>query len=200
MRYGMAIDLDRCIRCRTCYVICKVMHDIPNQFEARKKYTRLRFIEPEIGTYPNVHRHFLPIHCMQCDNPACVAVCPSNALTIDDNNLIRFDRTKCIGCGACVEACPYNARYLNEEKGIADGCDFCADRVAEGKQPWCVERCIGNAIVFGDLDDPDSEVSKTIRNTQGEPLSPEFGTKPKIFYGNMNGLSKISGLGAMKHG
>jgi len=176
------------------------MHDIPNQFEAGKKYTRLRFIEPEIGTYPNVHRHFLPIHCMQCDNPACVAVCPSNALTIDDNNLIRFDRTKCIGCGACVEACPYNARYLNEEKGIADGCDFCADRVAEGKQPWCVERCIGNAIVFGDLDDPDSEVSKTIRNTQGEPLSPEFGTKPKIFYGNMNGLSKISGLGAMKHG
>ena len=199
-RYGMAIDLDKCVRCRTCFVVCKVMHDIPNQFESGNRYTRFRFIEPEIGAYPNVRRHFLPVHCMQCEKPACVAVCPEKALIRQENGLIAYDPEKCIGCEACVEACPYNARYINEQKGVANGCDFCADRIAAGKDPWCVERCIGQAIVFGDLDDQHSPVSEMIRQTKAEPLSPDFGTRPKVFYGNMNGLSKIPGIGGFKHG
>lgn len=199
-KYGMTIDLDKCIRCRTCFVVCKVMHNIPNQFDSGERYTRLRFIEPEIGKYPNVRRHFLPVHCMQCENAPCVSVCPVKALQRREDGFISFDPKKCIGCEECVEACPYHARYINEESGIADGCDFCAERHAEGKVPYCVERCMGNAIVFGDLDDPKSDISKAILETNAKPLSPEFGTSPKVFYGNMNGLSKLKGLGGFRHG
>ncbi|MDD2389904.1 MAG: 4Fe-4S dicluster domain-containing protein [Desulfobacterales bacterium] len=181
-RYGMLIDLNKCVRCRTCYVVCKVMHDIPNQFESGKRYARLKFVEPEVGKYPEVKRHFLPYHCMQCDNPACMEVCPENAIFRTKEGLISFDPAKCIGCEACVEACPYNARYLNEETGTVDACDLCADRIAEGKLPWCAERCIGHAMMVGDLDDPNSDISKDIKRTNAKPLASHFGTRPKVYY------------------
>lgn len=191
-RYGMLIDLSQCVRCRTCYVVCKVMHNIPNQFESGQSYARLNFIEPEVGKYPDVRRHFLPFHCMQCDDPACIKVCPQDAISRREDGIIITDTDKCIGCEACVEACPYHARYLNEETGTVDACNFCVERVDEGLQPWCVERCIGHAMIFGDLDDPASEVSKGIKRTQAKPLSPESGTRPKVYYASLDVKPEIT--------
>ncbi len=185
-RYGMLIDLSQCVRCRTCYVVCKVMHHIPNQFESGQSYARLNFIEPEVGKYPDVRRHFLPFHCMQCDDPACIKVCPEDAIFRREDGIIITDTDKCIGCEACVEACPYRARYLNEDTGTVDACNFCAERIDAGLEPWCVERCIGHAMIFGDLDDPASEVSKAIKRTQAKPLSPEAGTHPKVYYASLD--------------
>ena len=184
-RYGMMIDLDKCVRCRTCYVICKVMHEIPTQFESGVGYTRIRLMEPEVGAYPEVKRHFVPFHCMQCDKPVCVEVCPVGASFVREDGIVTFDTQKCIGCEECVEACPYHARYINEDTGKVDGCNMCADRVDEGQTPWCVERCVGSAMIFGDLDDPQSEVSKAIKKHNAQQISPGFGTKPKIFYANL---------------
>ncbi|BBO93106.1 4Fe-4S dicluster domain-containing protein [Desulfosarcina ovata] len=184
-RYAMMIDLDRCVRCRTCYVVCKIMHDIPNQFECGRSYTRIRLMEPEIGEYPDVRRYFVPYHCMQCENPACVAACEVEASFIREDGIVAFDPEKCIGCEACVDACPYHARYINEETGKVDGCDMCAERIDAGQGPWCVERCIGSAMIFGDLDDPASDIVKAIRESGAKPLSGHFGTQPKVFYANL---------------
>ena len=190
-KYGMFIDLDKCVRCRTCYVVCKVMHNIPNQFESGERYSRMKFVEPEIGSYPDVRRHFIPYHCMQCEKPACVEMCPTGAAMRREDGIVTIDRDKCIGCEACVEACPYNARYLNKKTGKVDGCDMCTERLAEGKQPWCVERCIGSAMIMGDLDDPASEIARAIKETKAKPLSPKFGTGPKVYYANLRIIPKV---------
>jgi DMSO reductase iron-sulfur subunit len=183
-RYGMLIDLNKCIRCRTCYVACKVLHNIPNEFESGHKYSRIKLVEPEVGKYPAVRRYFLPVHCMHCDDAPCVKVCPTGASYKREDGVVAFDPNKCIGCKYCILACPYEARYYNHDTGMADKCDFCRDRVDQGLQPICVEKCIGGAIVFGDLDDPASEVNQLI--SQGATvLSSQLGTKPKVYYSNV---------------
>lgn len=184
-RYGLAVDLKKCVRCRTCYIVCKVLHNIPNQFEIGRKYTRVKLVEPEVGSYPAVRRFFFPSHCMHCDDAPCVTVCPTGASFRREDGVISFDPKKCIGCKYCIVACPYQARYFNHETGIVDKCDFCEDRISQGKKPYCVEKCVGNAITFGDLDDPNSEVSRMITESGAIALSPQLGTKPKVFYGNL---------------
>lgn len=184
-RYGMVIDLKKCVRCRTCYVTCKIFHNIPNEFDSGHAYSRIKLVEPEVGKYPSVHRFFMPVHCMHCDEAPCVNVCPTGASYLGDNGIVHFDTDKCIGCKYCILACPYQARYFNYETGMADKCDFCADRLEAGLQPYCVEKCIGNAIVIGDLDDPNSEVSQIIKTEGALPLSQHLGTKPKVYYCNI---------------
>jgi len=181
-QYGMLIDLDKCVRCRTCYVICKIMHNIPNQFESGSKYTRLRFIEIEAGKYPSVRRYFIPSHCMHCEDAPCVAGCPTGASYRREDGIIVFDERKCIGCKYCVVVCPYQARYFNKEKGVVDKCNLCVERIDSGLKPYCVERCIGDAITYGDLGDPNSEISKLIASKGALTLSPQLGTKPKVYY------------------
>jgi molybdopterin-containing oxidoreductase family iron-sulfur binding subunit len=202
-RYGMVIDLKRCYGCYACSMACKVKnHTPPGVFWAR-------VLKGEEGTFPNTIRQALPVLCMQCDDPSCVEVCPTGATFMQEDGIVVVDKDTCMGCKSCLMACPYGARYSveswesyfpdglplseyeefakqkwEEESGcdVATKCDFCKDRIPNGKDPACVEACPANARVFGDLDDPDSEASILIRRHRGQPLNPELGNNPKVYY------------------
>jgi phenylacetyl-CoA:acceptor oxidoreductase subunit 1 len=202
-RYGMVIDLNRCYGCYACAMACKVANRTPpGVFWAR-------VLRGEMGVFPNSVRQALPVLCNQCEEPDCMKVCPTGATYQTDDGIVRVDKNKCIGCSYCVMGCPYGARYkVNEWKsyfpegipltpyeehtkqffeqksgfGVSTKCDFCIDRRAEGKEPACVQACSANARVFGDLDDPESEISYLIKTKRGFVLRPEVGTEPKVYY------------------
>lgn len=202
-RYGMVIDLKRCYGCYACAMACKAKNRTPpGVFWAR-------VLKGETGKFPSVVRQALPVLCMQCEEPSCLDVCPTGATQIADGGIVIVDKDKCIGCGYCKMACPYGARYMVEEwesyfpdgvprseyedyvrkefeekcgVGIMTKCDFCMDRLSEGKLPACVNACPANARTFGDLDDPLSEVSMLIKKGRGTVLQPELGNEPKVYY------------------
>jgi tetrathionate reductase subunit B len=175
--YGMLIDLRKCVGCHACSVACKAEFDVP------LGVTRSWVEYVEKGTYPDARRSFLPRLCNQCSKPQCVSVCPTGATwKRAEDGIVVVDPDICIGCKYCIQACPYDARFLNPVTGNADKCDFCLHRVSQGLEPSCVNTCIGRARVFGDLNDPESEISKTIASNPVTVLRPEMGTEPNVFY------------------
>ncbi len=159
-RYGFAIDVSRCIDCRACLVACNVENQVG------MKYTRIWVRDLGVkGDYPHLERTFVPYNCMHCGNPPCTQVCVSGATYKDaDTGLVLVDQEACIGCGYCVDACPYSARYLDRERGVVDKCTGCIQRLQVNQQPACVATCVGQARMFGDLNDPNSEVSLALKN------------------------------------
>ncbi len=184
VRYGMVIDLKRCVRCRTCYVACKVISKIPTQFDTGHKYHRLWYEEWEEGEYPVVTRFFLPMQCMQCEDAPCIEACGKEAIYIEEDGVVVINTEKCADCENkdCIPSCPYNALYLNYERDVVDKCDFCSERVKNGLLPYCVEMCPAEARFFGDLENPESRVSRIIAQRKAKHLLPELGTKPKVYY------------------
>ena len=203
MRYGMVIDLKRCSGCKTCSVVCKVANNIPNDIIWNRVLTEVcDVVDGALGTYPNVTRTFLPVACQHCENPACVKVCPVGATYKDpETGVVRQDYDKCIGCRMCMAACPYNARSFNWEepvrdvdfnygdaevpvrpRGVAEKCTLCRERTDRGEEPMCVVCCPAHARIFGDLDDPDSEISQTILNRKAWTLLEGQGTRPSVHY------------------
>ncbi|MDP2646105.1 MAG: 4Fe-4S dicluster domain-containing protein [Desulfobacterales bacterium] len=197
MKYGMAIDLKRCIGCHACTIACKAENGI------RPGIFWNRVFDEEYGKYPMVRRRFFPRPCMHCDEAPCVAVCPSGASYKRADGIVMVDPGKCLGCGYCVVACPYGARsynrkdghyfphgptpyekvsYAKHEVGTVEKCTFCAHKVDKGEEPACVTTCPPRARIFGNLEDPDSEVSRVIRARQGRPLWPEMDTRPCVYY------------------
>lgn len=176
VRYGMAIDLRKCMGCNTCSVSCKVENDVPPGVSR----SWVKVIEK--GTYPNVRRSFLPALCNNCENPICLQNCPVNATWQRDDGIVMIDPHRCIGCKYCIASCPYNVRHVNPIKKIVQKCTFCHHRVDAGLQPACVESCPPGARVFGDLNDPGSEISKLLAENATQVLKPEMGTEPRVFY------------------
>lgn len=175
-RFGMLIDTRRCVGCFACRVACERM----NGLDATTPL--IRFEEAETGAYPDVSVTTVPIQCMQCDDAPCVEVCPTGATYIDDNGIVRIDHEKCIGCQQCMSACPYGARVYNEAANVVDKCRMCAAEVGEGEPNCsCVAACLTGARMVGDLDDPDSEISKAILELGAAPLMDGV-TQAKIFY------------------
>lgn len=176
MQYGFVIDQETCIGCHACTTACKAENGVPlGSFRTWVKYV-------EKGTYPQVKRHFLVQRCNQCAKPPCVDICPVGALSKGANGIVDVDRELCIGCRACMQACPYDALYLNEDLGAVEKCHFCAHRVEVGLAPACVNVCPVGAIIPGDFDDPDSRVS-LIRSAQLlTARRTEQGTGPNVFY------------------
>ena len=148
MRKGLLINLDRCSGCDSCIVACKLENDLPlGHF-----YNKVIAVGPT-GTFPNVEKYWLPSQCQQCENPACVHVCPTAASYRDpETGMVLIDKEKCIGCQFCVMACPYGVRYLNEEEGVVEKCTLCEQITAQGGLPQCVIQCGGRARFFGDLE------------------------------------------------
>lgn len=175
--YGMLIDVRRCIGCHACSVACKAEFDVP------LGVTRSWVEYVEKGEFPNVGRSFLPRLCNHCDRPACVPVCPTGATwKRAEDGIVVVDDDICIGCKYCIQACPYDARFINPVTGSADKCDFCLHRVSQGLEPACVETCIGRARIFGDLNDPDSEIAKEIASNPVTVLRQGQGTEPSVYY------------------
>ena len=176
-QYGMVIDVRRCIGCHACTVACKSEFDVP----VGENRSWVEYIEK--GVYPNVSRSFLPRLCNHCSEPPCVYVCPTNATyKRAQDGIVVVDQGLCIGCKYCLQACPYDARFLNPITGWADKCDFCAHRVGKGLDPSCVSTCVGGARIFGDLGDLDSEISKLIAKNRVTVLRREMGTFPNVYY------------------
>ncbi len=174
---AMVIDLRKCYGCHSCSIACKSEFNVPlgvrrSQVETTDK-----------GTYPGVKRSFLPRLCNNCANPSCISICPTKASYRDDEKgLVDIHEELCIGCNLCLPACPYGVRFSLPEKEIVNKCDFCIHRVEKGVVPSCVNTCPSNALIFGDLNVPDSEVSKLVATGNVQVLKPEFGTEPSVFY------------------
>ncbi len=175
-RWAMLIDLRKCIGCQACTVACKFENNVP------EGHFRTWVPDVEIGTYPDVRRGFLPRLCNHCERPSCIEVCPSGATWQRKDGVVEIDYDICWGCGSCVDACPYDARFINPVTGTAEKCTFCTQRIDQGLLPACVETCVGGARQFGDLNDPDSPVSRALREEAVEVLKPETGNEPRVFY------------------
>jgi len=198
MRYGMVIDLKKCIGCYGCHIACKSENCTPPGI------LWSRVLQYEWGKYPSIRRISLPVLCMHCADPPCEKVCPTGATARRPDGIVTLDSMKCIGCMSCVIACPYRARSLHAKEaeyfpgqgltpyemvgyqkhptGVVEKCDFCLSRLEQGLEPACVVGCMAKARYFGDLDDHYSEVSQLIRNRGGFQIYPELGTDPSVYY------------------
>ncbi len=176
MQYGFVINQQTCIGCHACTVACKAENNVPvGGFRTSVKYT-------EVGAFPDIRRLFLVQRCNQCTDAPCVTICPVNALSKRKDGIVDIDRDACIGCRACMQACPYDAIYLNEDIKAVEKCHFCAHRVENGLEPACVTVCPVGAIVPGDFDDPSSRVSLLRKEHLLKARRPEQGTGPNVFY------------------
>lgn len=175
-RWGMVIDLRKCIGCQACTVACSMENQVPlGQF-------RTIVSAYEVDVAGAARRVTLPRLCNHCENPPCVEVCPTQATYQRKDGIVVVDNTMCVGCGYCVQACPYDARFINAETHTVDKCTFCVHRVDAGLLTACVETCVGGARVFGDLNDPGSEVSSLLRKHATQVLKPSMGTESRVFY------------------
>jgi tetrathionate reductase subunit B len=174
-RLAIIVNTNKCFDCKACMIACKVENSVPDGYWRNwVKHT---------GGLEGKRTQFQPGQCMQCSQPSCVAACPVGATYQLSDGVVVIDPRKCIGCGNCVTACPYGARYRNPKTRVADKCDFCLHRLARGELPACVETCPTKARVFGDLDDPDSEVSKLAASQKlVRVISPQVNTEPNIYY------------------
>lgn len=176
VRLGMVIDTALCVGCSDCVVACKTENDVP------EGYCRDWIAEAVRGEFPTVGLEIRSERCNHCDSPPCVSCCPTGASHVHSyGGVVLVDHDKCIGCKACIASCPYDARFSHPE-GYADKCTFCIHRVEKGLQPACVSVCPTHCMHFGDLNDPQSEVSKLLRSRPHHALLPEAGTHPNVYY------------------
>lgn len=187
--FGFVINNRTCIGCHACSTACKSENEVPlGVYRTWVKYT-------EVGTYPDVRRNFQVTRCNHCANPPCVRICPVTAMYQRDDGIVEFDQDVCIGCKACLQACPYDAIHVDPDSGTAAKCHYCSHRTDLGLEPACVVVCPEHAIIAGDLDDPTSEISRVLTKEQVSVRKPEQGTAPKLFYidGNDFALTPTAG-------
>jgi Fe-S-cluster-containing dehydrogenase component len=175
-RLTMVIDTRKCVGCMDCVVACKTENGVPEGFNRDWITQRLA------GSFPTLSLEIRSERCNHCDDPPCVSCCPTGASHVHPfGAVVLVDREECIGCKACVASCPYDARFIHPQ-GYADKCTFCIHRVEQGLSPACVAVCPTRCMYFGDLDDPQSEVSRLLAAREHHSLLPEAGTRPRIFY------------------
>jgi len=174
--YGFLIDHRKCIGCHACSTACKSENEVPlGVYRTWVKYV-------ETGTFPDTRRHFQVTRCNHCANPPCVRICPVTAMYQRADGIVEFDPQVCIGCKACLQACPYDAIYIDPETHSAAKCHFCSHRTDIGLKPACEVVCPEEAIISGDLDDPTSMISRLIAREPVSVRKSEQGTAPKLFY------------------
>ncbi len=192
-QYAIVTDLNRCVGCLACAVACKVANNVP----IGSFWNKVLRIGPNPSTegsdFPNVDMYFLPIQCQHCENPACVAVCPTGASHKLEDGTVQVDKEKCIGCQFCAMSCPYGVRYLNEEERVVEKCTLCEQKTAQGELPMCVDTCVGLARWFGDMESGDyAQFSGPLGKKMGEVVDefseedvhtlPNVGNNPSFRY------------------
>ncbi len=176
MQYGFAIDQRTCIGCHACTVACKTEHEVPvGQFRTWVKYV-------DQGEFPSSTRDFSVMRCNHCTDAPCVKICPTKSLYKRDDGIVDFDSERCIGCKSCMQACPYDAIYIDDDTNTAAKCNFCAHRVDQDLEPACVVVCPTHSIWVGDLDDPNSGISQLVNSNPVTVRAPEQQTGPNVFY------------------
>jgi len=203
VRLGMVIDLKKCVNCDSCTIACRAENATPQGVFWSRVF---RF---EVGKYPYAKLVSLPMACMHCREAPCVDACPTGATYKRNDGIVTIDHEKCVGCKYCVIVCPYGSRffissinqyyantpltpyerlartlngYKHHEEGVVEKCAFCVERIDKGLEPACVNSCVAYARVFGDLDNPESEVSRLITAKHAVQISPELGTDPSVYY------------------
>jgi tetrathionate reductase subunit B len=175
-RYALVIDSKKCINCKACVVSCRAENLVPL---AKSR----NWINEELhGVWPKVSAAFEPEQCHHCAEPACVRVCPTGASSQRADGVVVVNESDCVGCRYCMIACPYEARYYREDRGVVDKCDFCVHRVDHGGTPACVETCPAKVRVFGDINDPEGRLSALLSSRQYRVKRAEAGTGPQIYY------------------
>lgn len=210
--WGLVIDMHKCWPryqegCRDCLLACQREHNIP-AIADKEEEIKWIWTEPYANAFPGQEHEYTPenvkdkpfiVVCNHCDNPPCVRVCPTKATFKREDGIVMMDYHRCLGCRYCMAACPYGARSFNfrdprpfikeenreyptREKGVVEKCNFCAERLAKGLKPVCVAACRAGALVFGDLDDPNSEARKLLAGRYTIQRKPELGTRPSVYY------------------
>jgi Fe-S-cluster-containing dehydrogenase component len=205
-RWAFLVDTTKCVGCGLCVKACKHENEIPYDAPVTRTWVERYVItkdgkthidspmggrdgfiddkirDEEIDPEDIAKAFFVPKLCNQCDNPACVQVCPVGATYQTDDGIVLIDQEWCIGCGYCIMACPYGVRFFHPEKKVADKCNFCYHRISKGLDPACVENCSFGARRIANLKDPDDPVANIIRTERVSVLKDEYGTKPHVFY------------------
>ena len=176
VKWAKAIDHESCIGCHACTTACKSENDVP------LSVTRTYVKYADVGLFPQARRAFQVTRCNQCELSPCTVACPTSAMYRRDDGIVDFDKSACIGCKACIAACPYDAIFINPEDHSAEKCNFCAHRIDVGLEPACVVVCPTEAIMVGDMNDPTSRVSEMIHREPVSVRRPEKETWPKLYY------------------
>lgn len=195
-KYGMVIDLNRCVRgCTACMDACRKENNVPLFGDKNIDNYWLR-----IGTlkqkFSNAEPRPVPLLCNHCEDPLCVKVCLVKASFKRDDGIVLIDEHRCIGCRYCMIACPYKSRsFVFKEThdttnpdapkrmhGVVEKCTFCVSRIDSGLKPACVDSCPNGAMFFGDLNDSQSDVAKFVATSKAQNIRPDLGTKPKVYY------------------
>lgn len=202
--YGMGIQIDKCIGCARCLEACKTENNVPPEPIFVRTWVERYVIKTnnevdvsllggeadaagEVAPRNALRSFFVPKLCNQCANPPCVQVCPVEATFITDDGVVLVDGDRCLGCGYCIQACPYGARYMHPVTRTADKCTFCYHRIRKGLLPACVEVCPTQARVFGDLDSKASPLNRLKRMKKIHVLKPSLNTEPKVIYADLDG-------------
>jgi Fe-S-cluster-containing dehydrogenase component/formate-dependent nitrite reductase membrane component NrfD len=185
VNYGFVIDNRKCIGCHACSTACKSENEVPlGVYRTWVKYV-------ETGVFPNNRRHFQVTRCNHCANPPCVRICPVTAMYQREDGIVDFDGSVCIGCKACMQACPYDAIYIDPDTHTAAKCHDCAHRTEIGLEPACAVVCPEHAIIAGDIDDTNSEIAQLLATQDVTVRKPDQGTSPKVFYIDGNDVSLV---------
>jgi Fe-S-cluster-containing dehydrogenase component/formate-dependent nitrite reductase membrane component NrfD len=176
IRWGKVIDHSRCIGCHACTTACKSENDVPLSVSR----TYVKYVD--VGVFPAARRTFQVTRCNQCEGAPCVTACPTSAMYRRADGIVDFDKSVCIGCKACIAACPYDAIFINPRDHAAEKCNFCAHRIDIGLEPSCVVVCPTQAIIVGDLNDASSKVAEVVYRDVVAVRRPEKETGPKLFY------------------
>jgi len=183
MKFGFILDNRKCIGCHACTVACKSEHDVP--VGVNRTFVK----QTEKGVFPNTKRLFSVTRCNHCTDAPCVEICPVESLHIRPDGIVDFNSDRCIGCKSCMQACPYDALYIDPETHTAAKCNYCSPRIDVGLEPACVNVCPEHAIISGDMDNPESEISQLLAGQNVTVRKPEKGTNPNVFYINADEVS-----------